>query len=202
MSDDKNRRIEEWYCFLYLAKEDLMQARASLEGAGKPEHHDVSGSLVRDAVICYARPFNKCKGEKNTYELKVRWIPSEWRDLHREFMGVRKGFIAHTDLTVIKPRAARWHVADREALTPLVSGLIANTEAILREASSINDLIASITMNVIEEIVRIEKEPPFIGSTVRRQCKFPPIILLVAPRFIASSQTAHHIDRWQAEPIL
>ena len=85
--------------------------------------HDVSGSLVRDAVICYARPFNKCKGEKNTYELKVRWIPSEWRDLHREFMGVRKGFIAHTDLTVIEPRAARWHVADREALTPLVSGL-------------------------------------------------------------------------------
>ena len=163
MSEDETRRIEEWYCFIYMAKEDLWQARASLEAAALPENRAVSGALARDAIICYARPFNKCKGEKHTYEIKVGWIPSQMRQLHRDLMGIRKGFIAHTDLTVIKPRAARWHVEAHEGLAPLVAHLSISTDAILRETPSIIELIGDITIRLIEEMVRIEKEPPFGG---------------------------------------
>ena len=168
MSDNEERRIEEWYCFLTLAHGDLIQARDSLKAACSPEHRALSAALARDAVICYARPFSKRKGEKASYELKGRWIPAAKRELHSDLIRIRKGFIAHTDLRERKPRAARWHGAGNEGLAPLVAGFSVSTDAILRDASTIIELIEAVAKDVLEEMIRIEKEPPFGGSMVRR----------------------------------
>src|SRR5208337_362057 len=89
MFGDEARRIEESFCFLYLAKNDLRDARASLEAAGSQEHRAVATSLIRDAVVCYARPFIRCKGETAVHELKVKWVPLEKRELHRDVMRMR-----------------------------------------------------------------------------------------------------------------
>ena len=111
MSDDKNRRIEEWYRFLYLAKEDLMQARASLEGAGKPGALTTSRDCRFETVSCYAHLSTSARATKHV-RTQGAGIPSEWRDLHREFMGVRKGFMLHgPDSDQLEPRAGTLRIA-------------------------------------------------------------------------------------------
>ena len=62
-------------------------------------------SLLRDAVVSYARPFSGNRGILfKSHSLSLRLVPKEFRVLHSRLINLRSQLFAHTDLTYKDPK--------------------------------------------------------------------------------------------------
>ena len=66
--------------------------------------------MFRDAVISYAKPFssNRFSDQSKGLRISDNHIPKELTDTHKEVLALRDELIAHTDMTVQKPKIEKY----------------------------------------------------------------------------------------------
>lgn len=100
---------EEWYVFLRFADGDICQAQIALDHLTIVESDFLRLCLLKDAAISFSRPFKKSRGAFNkSLRLDDIYVPSDFKVLHAELIGLRDQVFAHTDIDVRSPVLHCW----------------------------------------------------------------------------------------------
>lgn len=95
-----NTTAKERYVLHYLALIDMERTRRSLEYRDKTENKHLRDALLRDAVVCYAKPFSSNKDLSGKPGLRVAsaFVPADMSDAHKEILDLRNQLFAHMDI--------------------------------------------------------------------------------------------------------
>jgi hypothetical protein len=108
----------------HLALIDMERVQKSIEYLKSTEDEYLKDALFRDAVVSYAKPFLNNHYSNGTKGLCIskNHIPNELENFHNEVIVIRDKLIAHTDMTLQKPRVDKYQdeMGDNYSLT--VSG--------------------------------------------------------------------------------
>ena len=157
--------IEERYCFYRLAQLDFGQARAALRLARENRGTGMDSFLIRDAIVSYARPFNKCRGKLNTYHLGSKDVPAVHAALHKTLLSLRNQAFAHTDLKLYKPTLIRWSRGEK-LLSPVLGFEVVSGRSLASEIPSIAALFEAASSRVQDLLRDIESSSLFKRSHV------------------------------------
>ena len=94
----------------HLALIDMERVQKSIEYLRDTDDKYLESALFRDAVISYARPFssNRFSDQSKGLRISDNHIPKELTDTHKEVLALRDELIAHTDMTVQKPKIEKY----------------------------------------------------------------------------------------------
>lgn len=105
---DEIKQLEQYH-FYRLYSIDLDTTKGSLRILKRYRRKDVRYCLLRDIVVSYCRPFSGNKGEKIlNHKLYEKFVPEEFRPIHKELVGLRNQLFAHTDYTFRQPKVVNW----------------------------------------------------------------------------------------------
>ena len=114
---------------------------------------EIRYSLLRDAVVSYARPFSGNRGVLfKSHSLPLKLVPREFRQLHSQLMTLRSQLFAHTDLSYRNPK-----VMQLGRLFP-ISVRAFDYESLNDEVCKLYKLISEAQHNLNLEIERLEAE--------------------------------------------
>lgn len=90
----------------HLALIDMERVQISIEYLRNANEKDLKDALFRDAVVSYAKPFLNNRYSDGTKGLCIskNHVPNELKNIHDEILVLRDKLIAHTDMTLQKPR--------------------------------------------------------------------------------------------------
>ncbi len=85
---------------------DMERVQRNIEYLRDSDDKYLKGVLLRDAVISYAKPFldNRYSDGSKGLRISDKRVPKELRDVHEEILALRGELIAHTDMTIQRPR--------------------------------------------------------------------------------------------------
>lgn len=94
----------------HLALIDMERVQKSIEYLRGTNDKYLKSALLRDAVISYAKPFssNRFRDQSKGLRISDNHVPKELTDAHNEILALRDELIAHTDMTVQKPRIKKY----------------------------------------------------------------------------------------------
>ena len=99
----------EEYRFYRMYSIDLQGAKQTIQMLPRFPEPDVRYSIIRDAVVAYARPFSKNRGKfLKFHRLPDSIVPRERLELHAELITLRDQAFAHSDHEFFKPQLMRW----------------------------------------------------------------------------------------------
>ncbi|MGE3809563.1 MAG: hypothetical protein AB7K24_33280 [Gemmataceae bacterium] len=101
---------EDQLALAHLALIDMERAQKSIELSQSANDPYLQAALFRDAVISYAKPFLSNRYSDNSKGLRIsdNHVPQEFRGAHDEILALRDQLIAHTDMTVQKPKIDKY----------------------------------------------------------------------------------------------
>jgi hypothetical protein len=100
---------EEKYLFLRLAEMDFKQVLWKIKILKRYRKLDVKYALLESIVVSYIRPFTKSKGiKKKEHRLSKKYVPEEYKNLHKKLCERRHKLFAHTELKYFNPQVSRW----------------------------------------------------------------------------------------------
>ncbi len=92
-------KTQELYAFFHLSLIDMERVAASLDKRCQTADTYLQEVLLRDAVVSYARPYSRNRGEINTsLRLGECFILESLKDCHSEIIECRNKLFAHNDL--------------------------------------------------------------------------------------------------------
>jgi hypothetical protein len=102
----------------------MERAQKSIELSQRTNDAYLRAALFRDAVISYAKPFlNNCYSD-NSKGLRIsdNHVPQELKGAHVEILALRDQLIAHTDMTVQRPKIDKYTAEDGPTYSLSVTG--------------------------------------------------------------------------------
>jgi hypothetical protein len=99
-------KLDDQLALAYLALIDMERVQTSIGYLRNTKEKDLKDALFRDAVISYAKPFLNNLYSDGTKGLSINksHIPNELDNIHHEVLDLRNKLIAHTDMTLQKPK--------------------------------------------------------------------------------------------------
>ena len=84
----------------------MERAQKSIEYLRDTNDKYLKSALLRDAVVSYAKPFSNNRFSDKSKGLRIsdNHVPKELANSHKEILALRDELIAHTDMTVQKPK--------------------------------------------------------------------------------------------------
>jgi hypothetical protein len=103
-----NIATKERYVLYHLALVDMERTRRSLEYRDKTKDSHLRDALLRDAVVCYAKPFSSNKGLSGQSGLRVAsaFVPTDLSGAHNEILDLRNQLFAHMDIDKQAPNVS------------------------------------------------------------------------------------------------
>ena len=99
---------EEEYVFYRFASGDFLTAVESLKEISLYKEINIRRALLLKVILAYCRPFKTSRGKYGNYKLSQSFVPVEHKNLHDKLIKYRDNVLAHTDLTVRRPRLYEW----------------------------------------------------------------------------------------------
>ncbi len=147
----------EKYYFYRLYSIDFDTTKHSLGVLRRYKRKDVRYCLLRDAVVCYSRPFSGNKGEIiPKHFLPKSVVPKLLRPLHDELIALRKQLFAHNDYNYRKPKVTNWSTPAQKAFPMSFRGYDYNK--LDSRIVEIEELVDKVSDNLQLEIDKIEKD--------------------------------------------
>jgi hypothetical protein len=103
----QNAQGEE-YVFYRFASGDFLMAVESLKKISRYKEISARRALLLKVILAYCRPFKISRGKYSNYKLSQSFVPVEHKNLHDELIKYRDNVLAHTDLTVRRPKLHEW----------------------------------------------------------------------------------------------
>lgn len=94
----------------HLALIDMERVQKSIEYLLCTDDEYLKSVMFRDAVISYAKPFisNRFSDQSKGLRISENNVPKELAAAHKEILSLRDELIAHTDMTVQKPKIEKY----------------------------------------------------------------------------------------------
>ena len=94
----------------HLSLIDMERVQKSIEFLRGTDDKYLKAALFRDAVISYAKPFSNNRYSNQTKGLRISdsHIPKELMSAHKEILALRDELVAHTDMTIQKPKIDKY----------------------------------------------------------------------------------------------
>ena len=108
----------------HLALIDMERVQKSIGYLRDTDDEYLKSVLFRDAVISYARPFtsNRFSDQSKGLRISDNHVPKELADTHKEVLALRDELIAHTDMTLQKPKIEKYQDELGHNFSMMVSG--------------------------------------------------------------------------------
>jgi hypothetical protein len=149
---------EEKYVHFASSIDDLNYAWRILGEIKGASDSVLVGAAFQFALVAYARPYKDSRGILKNYKLSIKFIPKEYRELHRKILNARDKIHAHSDLTV---KEAQLHVAMTKS--GKFVGAVQNVITGLEELANIDLILAMIEQTLdrmYEEAKQLEASLP------------------------------------------
>lgn len=132
---------EERFIHFISCIEDLNEAWTILKRIKRRKNNSLGYAAFRFALIAYARPYKTSYGkvEHRHSGLGEEYVPKEYTALHKQIVGARDTFLAHSDLTI---KDAKLYVSEHPwGRETMISQNIINAAVEYSKIDEILDLI-------------------------------------------------------------
>ena len=94
----------------HLSLIDMERVQKSIEFLCGTDDKYLKAALFRDAIISYAKPFSNNRYSNKTTGLRIAdsHIPKGLMSAHKELLALRDELVAHTDMTIQKPKIDKY----------------------------------------------------------------------------------------------
>jgi hypothetical protein len=145
---------EEEYVFYRFASGDFLIAVESLKEISRYKEISARRALLLKVILAYCRPFKTSRGKYSNYKLSQSFVPVEHKNLHDELIKYRDNVLAHTDLTVLRPKLYEWKKSSGQLFQIVFKSLdLKNLENSIPE---LKELIEKILNRIQEQLKTLE----------------------------------------------
>lgn len=110
--------------------------------------------MLLKVILSYCRPFKTSRGKYGNYKLSQSFVPFEHKDLHDKLIKHRDNVLAHTDLTVRRPKLHEWKMNSGRLLPIVFKSL--DIKKIENSIPELKELIDKILNRIQDQLITLE----------------------------------------------